>query len=97
MYTGTLYTAYRGFYLFYLISHHEVLNKQVLIFSAIKLTDGLCIISYFTISLEEGLADIMIFILQMKKLNQGIMSDLPTVTLTEGQHKDLESFFFLIC
>lgn len=31
--TGTLYTAYRGFYLFYLISNHEVLNKQALIFS----------------------------------------------------------------
>lgn len=60
-------------------------------------TDSLHIISYFTITLEEGLADIIIFILEMKKLNQGIMSDLPKVTLTEGQYKDLESFFFLIC
>lgn len=66
--------ASRGFHLFYLISHHEVLNKQAFIFSAYNIyREFPHIISYFTISLEKGLAGIMVFILQMKKLNQGIM------------------------
>lgn len=74
------YTAYKELSL---ISHCEVLNKQASKPSDYRIYKGLShIIFYFTIPLEGGLTDVMIFILQMEKLDEGITSDSHSVSLT---------------
>lgn len=59
-----------GFHIFYLICHCDTLNKQTFKPSNYKVYRRLSHVSYFTIiPLEEGLTDVRIFILQMRKLD----------------------------